>query len=154
MTENLIKIAHISDLHFGAGGYKDVSDSLAEHLRNHVKPDLVLVTGDLVDTPKVALFEEVHGWLENLNKNLGWVPGQPSRYLVCPGNHDRHTRGNALPWRRAKYEFELVSKPIRPHILTCNGSANSRTVGELALFPSTRALEPDTPHKHSLEKLT
>jgi 3',5'-cyclic AMP phosphodiesterase CpdA len=53
MSANVIRIAHISDLHFGADGYKDVSKSMAEHLRLSVKPDLLLITGDLVDTPRV-----------------------------------------------------------------------------------------------------
>ena len=106
MPEDAIKIAHISDLHFGAKGYEGVSQSLAEHLRLRIKPHLVLVTGDLVDTPRESLFEEVYEWLEGLSKGLGWRPGEPPRYLVCPGNHDRHKSGNALPWRRARRHFE------------------------------------------------
>lgn len=106
MSEDTLRIAHLSDLHFGADGYKDVSASLAEHLRLTVKPHLVIVSGDLVDTPDEALFQEVRDWLEALNRNLGWEPGQPSRYHVCAGNHDRHKRGIATPLRRAKPKFE------------------------------------------------
>ena len=106
MKDDVIRIAHISDLHFGAKGYKEVIGSLAQHLRLRVRPHLLLVTGDLVDTPRKALITEVYEWLETLNQGLGWEPGQLPRYLVCPGNHDRHKRGNALPWRRPKYRFE------------------------------------------------
>ena len=108
MSDNSVRIAHISDLHFGADGYKDVSKVLAEHLRDNVKPHMVIVSGDLVDTPKDALFDEVFTWREGLNVSLGCKPGEPSRYVVCAGNHDRHKRGNALPWRFPKYNFEKV----------------------------------------------
>jgi predicted MPP superfamily phosphohydrolase len=49
MSEETVRIAHISDLHFGADGYKDVSKALAKHLRENVKPHMVIVSGDLVD---------------------------------------------------------------------------------------------------------
>jgi predicted MPP superfamily phosphohydrolase len=106
MSDHTIRIAHISDLHFGAAGYCDVAKGLAEHLRINVKPHKVVVSGDLVDTPDDELFTEVYGWLEGLNNSLGRMRNEPSRYLVCAGNHDRHKRGNARPWRRPQYNFE------------------------------------------------
>jgi predicted MPP superfamily phosphohydrolase len=61
MPEDIIKIAHISDLHFGARGYKDVSHSLAEHLRLVVKPHLLLITGDLIHRAQRCLSRYMNG---------------------------------------------------------------------------------------------
>jgi len=47
---NLVKIAHISDLHFGAQNQRDSWSVLARQLLAD-NVDLVLVTGDIVDTP-------------------------------------------------------------------------------------------------------
>src|SRR5271156_5280643 len=114
-SDRIVKIAHLSDLHFGALGDKAAWNCLLEYLCNEVKPDLVLVTGDLVDTPKRPLFAEAREALENLNEKLGWIKGDPKKYIVCAGNHDRHARGNALPWRWAKNYFEAA--PFEPPTL-------------------------------------
>lgn len=86
-----ITIAHLSDLHFGTPNQAVVWRSLAEYFRQH-PPDLYLVTGDIVDTPKRALFEQAKAALDHLPAK------HPQRYLVCPGNHDRHWKGNATGW--------------------------------------------------------
>lgn len=80
-------IAHISDLHFGSRKQSGPWESLGQFLRKEIKPELVLVTGDLADSPKRKLFQAA-------KKSLDAI-GAP-RYLVCPGNHDRHTKGNNL----------------------------------------------------------
>jgi 3',5'-cyclic AMP phosphodiesterase CpdA len=80
-------IAQLSDLHVRARGalYQGVVDSNArvaqaiEHLnRLDRRPDLVLVTGDLVDQGHPDEYAMVRALLERLG-----VP-----YLVIPGNHD------------------------------------------------------------------
>jgi predicted phosphodiesterase len=76
-----------------------------------VKPELVLVTGDIVDTPRPALFTKAREALEKLNQGLGGRAGQPKKYIVCAGNHDRHTRGNAFPWDKAKSHFDAAEFP-------------------------------------------
>jgi hypothetical protein len=87
-------ILHLSDLHFGAKGQRQVWDSLRDYINGRLdpRPDLVVVTGDIVDTPSpdsLKLAREQIGLL---------AAGHKRRFLVCPGNHDRHWRGNATAW--------------------------------------------------------
>jgi hypothetical protein len=153
MIDGLVSIAHLSDLHFGADGYKDVSLSLARHLGKE-KPDLVLVTGDLVDTPDDKLFDEAYEWLEGLNTVLGWKAGEPRRYLVCAGNHDRHGSGNARPWKKPKYKFEkrfsapssfvqwLGQKPYRWRVRVISVDSSIRARYSAQAFLGQNELEP------------
>ncbi|KAA0100866.1 phosphodiesterase [Mycolicibacterium sp. P1-18] len=80
-------IAQLSDPHVRPKGvlYHDVVDSNAgltdavEHVRAlTTTPDLVLVTGDLVDHGEPAEYHQVREILDGL----------PVPYLVIPGNHD------------------------------------------------------------------
>jgi len=83
-------IAHLSDLHFGSPHYREVWALTAQFL-TEMQPELLLITGDLVDTPRKALYEEVKASLDSLR-----IP-----YFVCAGNHDRFYMGNQLPpWTR------------------------------------------------------
>lgn len=90
-------IAQLSDLHIRPSGtlYKGVVDSNAllyraiDHLHQlDVLPDLVLITGDLVDKGEFDEYEMVAQILESLR-----IP-----YLLIPGNHDdRHNLIEAFP---------------------------------------------------------
>ncbi len=80
-------IAQLSDLHIRPAGqlYKGVADSSAmfgraiEHLQGlDQKPDLVLLTGDLVDEGRPDEYEHAVQLLGALS-----IP-----YLIMPGNHD------------------------------------------------------------------
>ena len=69
-------IGHISDLHFG---YND--PSLLEPLRRslwHVKPEVLAVSGDLVEHASTREFELARDYLNTL----------PKPQIVVPGNHD------------------------------------------------------------------
>jgi 3',5'-cyclic AMP phosphodiesterase CpdA len=69
-------IAHLSDLHFGR-----VDPALLDPLRRTLaalKPDLLVVSGDLTQRAKTKEFEQARAWLETL----------PKPQLVVPGNHD------------------------------------------------------------------
>lgn len=78
-----IRIAHISDPHFGSTKDHAVWETVAVHLRA-LSLNLLVITGDLADSPKRKFFDAAHTACENLQ-----VP-----YLVIPGNHDRFTKGN------------------------------------------------------------
>lgn len=70
------KIAHISDLHFGAA-----DDLVAERLIECVtslEPHLVICSGDLTQRARTAQFEAARAFLDRL----------PQPQLVIPGNHD------------------------------------------------------------------
>ncbi len=69
-------IAHISDIHFG---YADgaVVDRLVEKIVE-VKPDLVVISGDLTQRARTKQFVEARAFLDRL----------PFSQLIVPGNHD------------------------------------------------------------------
>jgi 3',5'-cyclic AMP phosphodiesterase CpdA len=82
-----LQIVHITDLHFG-----NHNDDLKETLKSRVseiKPDIILVTGDLVDTPKRKLFKDARHYLNELAQccyrraGLNYPP-----LIALPGNHD------------------------------------------------------------------
>ena len=69
-------LAHISDLHFGRIDPKVVEGLLAD--LTAMAPDLIVISGDLVQRAKARHFQEARAFLQSL----------PFPYLVVPGNHD------------------------------------------------------------------
>ena len=69
-------LAHLSDLHFGRVE-RGVLDALRERLWQ-VKPDLVVVSGDLTQRARARQFRAARAFLDTL----------PQPQLVVPGNHD------------------------------------------------------------------
>lgn len=69
-------LAHISDLHFGRIDQR-VVDGLLSDLTLQ-RPDLIVISGDLVQRAKPRHFEAARAFLREL----------PFPYLVVPGNHD------------------------------------------------------------------
>lgn len=92
------RIAHLSDLHFGAGDAAQarIHAGLVKTLA-HEKVDLLAVTGDVFDTcaPASGLLE---GFLALLGK-LRATQGGAVPTLILPGNHDRRDAGVFAPWR-------------------------------------------------------
>jgi 3',5'-cyclic AMP phosphodiesterase CpdA len=96
-------IAHISDLHFG---YNDplLAKALTKVLAQ-INPDVVVVSGDLVEHATDAEFQQARAFLDSL----------PGPQIVVPGNHD-------LPfynlWRRlteglGKYR-KFITNDLQP----------------------------------------
>ena len=82
-----LKIVHISDLHLGSFNYKHHIFDRAVKLINHLQPDYIFFTGDLVNN----YAWELHGWdttLKQLNAKKG-------KFSVL-GNHDY---GDYSPWK-------------------------------------------------------
>lgn len=69
-------LAHISDLHFGRIDRRVVEGLLSDLAR--AQPDLVVISGDLVQRARRSHFRDARAFLERL----------PFPYLVVPGNHD------------------------------------------------------------------
>src|SRR5436305_1117243 len=96
-------IAHISDLHFG---YNDplLAKELCNKL-NEIAPDILVISGDLVEHATAEEFERAREF-------LGQLPGPQ---IVVPGNHD-------LPfynlWRRwtegLKIYSQFISQDVEP----------------------------------------
>ncbi|MEM6792902.1 MAG: metallophosphoesterase, partial [Acidobacteriota bacterium] len=93
----MIRLLHLSDLHFGEHSRFQGEDSkeLGERfyqglLANYeafkaAPPDLVIVTGDFAEVGKPAEFRLASQFLETLGGELGVVR---ERFVFCPGNHD------------------------------------------------------------------
>jgi 3',5'-cyclic AMP phosphodiesterase CpdA len=69
-------VAHVSDLHFGRTDPRMVAQ-LKERLA-HLRPDLIVVSGDLTQRARTREFVEARSFLESLS----------SPQIVIPGNHD------------------------------------------------------------------
>ena len=76
MTNEMRKIAHISDLHFGAAD-EFVAERLIECV-NRLGPDLLICSGDLTQRARTSQFQEARAFLDRL----------PQPQLIIPGNHD------------------------------------------------------------------
>jgi hypothetical protein len=109
-----VRIAHISDPHFGSENQAEVWRSVRDYLNGTITPHLVLVTGDIVHTPDQALYLQAQNELDHLKVV---DPNQTDSYRVCAGNHDRHPWGNApgrlqtfyqkvAPWRSHPASFD------------------------------------------------
>ncbi|MDE2730990.1 MAG: metallophosphoesterase [Bacteroidota bacterium] len=74
-----MRLAHVSDLHFGRIRDKRVTSALREDI-DRQGCDAVVVTGDLTQRARVWQFSAAMRWLHTLRQPM----------LVIPGNHDVH----------------------------------------------------------------
>ncbi|HKY82645.1 MAG TPA: metallophosphoesterase [Sphingobium sp.] len=93
----MARIAHLSDIHFGANDPKIVA--AAEAWLQQRQPDLVIISGDLTQRARPEQFRAASAWLNRLR-------AAGMRLLVIPGNHDVPlydlVRRFAAPLRRYK----------------------------------------------------
>ena len=85
VTEDELRIVHISDLHFGAD-HPEKRDHVVR-LLHQIKPHLIIVSGDIVNTPSPDNFRLAKQY-------LGLLATHCRHMIVCPGNHDRSGRVN------------------------------------------------------------
>lgn len=76
---DMARIAHLSDIHFGANDQKIV-DAATAWLEEH-RPDLVVISGDFTQRARIAQFKQAAAW-------LGRLQAAGLKTLVVPGNHD------------------------------------------------------------------
>lgn len=91
------RIAHLSDIHFGAHDPKVVAG--AEAWLQQQQPDLIVISGDFTQRARTEQFREASAWLNRLRAS-------GHRVLAIPGNHDVPlydlARRFAAPLRRYK----------------------------------------------------
>lgn len=118
-----MRLAHLSDLHFGA-----IEPGLPEQLREaliRAAPDLVIVSGDLSQTGSASELREARKFLDSV----------PIPQLVVPGNHDL-PRGWRIwdrfrrPWHHYRKIVSSDLEPIRtgPELLVI-GTNSARSAG-------------------------
>jgi 3',5'-cyclic-AMP phosphodiesterase len=78
-----MRIAQISDVHVGSLFQQSIFDTLVDELNTQLKPDVLIISGDLTDDGLVFQFEKAQKEIQRFDcPNL----------IVIPGNHDfRHT---------------------------------------------------------------
>lgn len=115
-----MNILHLSDIHFGRDNYNisepfskknEILDSLIDYvseLDSKMKPDLVLVTGDIAWYGKASEYEEAYKWFKKLMEKLELDGNQ---IVFCPGNHDVN-RSVAVNF----HEKELLVGTERPKL--------------------------------------
>lgn len=98
MTHNTITILHLSDMQFGInhrfGAENTEVDALLSRLHDDLhelekndalKPDLIILTGDLTEWGKNAEFEGLFKFVSGLSQKLNI---SHKRIIMIPGNHD------------------------------------------------------------------
>lgn len=99
----MTRIAHLSDLHFGAHDPALIAPLLAAVAAT--RPDLVVVSGDLAHRGTAAQFAQARAFLAAL----------PAPWLCVPGNHDVPHFNPLLrlsdPWRRWRRAAGVQTQP-------------------------------------------
>ena len=75
----MARIAHLSDIHFGANDPKIVDAATA--WLDERRPDLIVISGDFTQRARIAQFKAAAAWLNQLR-------AAGHKLLVVPGNHD------------------------------------------------------------------
>lgn len=78
-----MRLVQISDLHIGGLFKQDTFDIMVDEINNDLKPDVIIVSGDLTDDGLILQFEQAQNEIKKLKCN---------NLIIFPGNHDyRHT---------------------------------------------------------------
>lgn len=82
----MLQLVQLSDLHIGRTYFKqDTFDTIINEVNTGLKPDVILITGDLTDEGQTSQFERARVEIKKLTDIC-------SNVIVLPGNHDyRHT---------------------------------------------------------------
>jgi len=127
----MIKIIHLSDLHFSSGAIDDSSGgghnfevlcALTEYLKD-ISFDKLIITGDLTDSGTPGAFQNVSTWLSsevatNMSKKIGLKIEDSSKFLVVPGNHDLYDNEDSIVFpnfiqKQGKYYYKcFLSTPF------------------------------------------
>jgi len=114
-----MRIVQISDLHFGAH-LESLADALKRRMKE-IRPDVIVVTGDLVDEPNVNLFSKAKQYLLELEECCADRPRddpERPRILCIPGNHDilpggyRPRKWRLITWPLAAYGAFKRGQPL------------------------------------------
>ncbi len=78
-----MRFVQISDLHIGGLFKQDAFDTMVNEINNDLKPDVIIISGDLTDDGLIFQFEQASNEIKKLKCN---------NLIIFPGNHDyRHT---------------------------------------------------------------
>jgi 3',5'-cyclic-AMP phosphodiesterase len=97
-----MKLVQISDLHIGGLFKQDAFNTIVKEVNDDLKPDVIIISGDLTDDGLLFQFEQARKEIDRFNC--------PS-LIVFPGNHDYRHTGYLLfkkffPFTKQTYEFD------------------------------------------------
>ncbi len=84
-----VQILHLSDVHAGRGFVTNRWNELLNLLETELKPRLVIVSGDLVNSPTRNEFKRAKQHIDELREKCAWG----TEFVVLPGNHDTRIFG-------------------------------------------------------------
>lgn len=90
--ERSFRILHVSDIHKGLKFQKARWSNLIDVTRG-LRPDLIVLTGDLVNTPWRWMTGRTRELLGELSEALGRAEGTPCPLWMIAGNHDTRLSG-------------------------------------------------------------
>jgi len=108
-----LKALWVTDVHINTTPERIQNFRGIARLANFLNPDMVVVTGDVVDNPKEEYYRLAHELISNLE-----VPT-----VLCGGNHDHATEGNFFEQYLAPWNGSLNFGPI--HIATLDTGPGS-----------------------------
>lgn len=146
-SERSITLLHLSDPQFGAKHrfYGEAPDNLFSRLRDDVEfmrerhglvPDLILVTGDLVETGKPAEFKQFQSFAAALTDYFA-LPRR--RLVVIPGNHDVNRLACEGYFKECESEDRTPKLPYWPKLRHYSAMFTEFYAGEPALSFSEEA---------------
>src|SRR5437879_5176943 len=103
------RIVHISDLHFG-GAFDAALWSYVKSLVAQVGPQLIVVSGDVVDSPQALRLLLAKKELQQLKQDSG-----ADKLFVIPGNHDITALGNVRLPRSSKLFWRIFLGDTAAH---------------------------------------
>ncbi|MCL6466559.1 MAG: metallophosphoesterase, partial [candidate division WOR-3 bacterium] len=80
-------IAHISDLHLGGSYFVPEWGNRLVDLLNRLKPDLIVITGDLTTEGHIHEYDQVVRYLKRFHSK---------NRIIVPGNHDARNEGYVI----------------------------------------------------------
>ncbi len=127
-----MRFVQISDLHVGGLFKQDAFDSMVDEINNELKPDVIIVSGDLTDDGLIFQFERARKEIDKIKcENI----------VIFPGNHDYRHTGYLLfkkffPTTNANsskvYEFNQDNNKNNKVLVTTIGTARpDRDEGEV-----------------------
>jgi Calcineurin-like phosphoesterase len=84
-----VKILHLSDLHAGRGFEINRWNELLALVGTEILPNVVIVSGDMVNSPTRREFKQAAGRIEELHQRCK----PDTEFIVLPGNHDTRISG-------------------------------------------------------------
>ena len=119
-----MQLVHLSDIHIGGFFRQDTFDNIVYEVNNIIKPDVIVITGDLTDDGLLFQFQRARSEVNKFDC---------SNIIVLPGNHDfRHTGysvfNKLFPSPKQIYEFGNV---ILLTIITARPDRDEGEVGYL-----------------------